>query len=316
MNQPLARPSATLHKPILPTWVFDSSTPDSLEDAAFSSGAALALLHTVFADPTTAVPTDLLRNRLALRAAVNCCRIEGRAVSESDLRDAYLLTVPGDTMGPNGDMLAFWRGGTCIRLRNAGWHSQLIALMPDYLQETVAEALDLSVSGAGGPAAQAPPVLTRLLAAFPRQEAAALLCVDAVLSHALGWDNPLPLLSLHLKRSELRQATEGEDIRLVCHALIARSAQDAVRLAHDLVRRAHHLRTIAPKLRTKGSDDALKLFLSEDAVFPSTMLSPKIHGSNTSMTSRSARRLCDRLVQLGVARELTGRSTFRMYGVA
>ena len=32
------------------------------------------------------------------------------------------------------------------------------------------------------------------------------------------------------------------------------------------------------------------------------------------MTDRAARRLCDRLVELGVVRELTG-ATFRLYGV-
>jgi Fic family protein len=34
------------------------------------------------------------------------------------------------------------------------------------------------------------------------------------------------------------------------------------------------------------------------------------------MTDRAARRFCDRLVELGVAQELTGRPTFRLYGIA
>jgi len=33
------------------------------------------------------------------------------------------------------------------------------------------------------------------------------------------------------------------------------------------------------------------------------------------MSDRAARRLCDRSVDLGVVRELTGRDTFRLYGV-
>nr|WP_268873933.1 DUF1403 family protein [Roseovarius atlanticus] len=44
------------------------------------------------------------------------------------------------------------------------------------------------------------------------------------------------------------------------------------------------------------------------------MLSPRIRGTTIPMTDRAAWRFCDRLVELGVARELTGRSTFRLYG--
>ena len=76
------------------------------------------------------------------------------------------------------------------------------------------------------------------------------------------------------------------------------------------------MRAVASKLRAKGSDAAVALFLSEDAVGPSTMLSPMIKGTSLPMTDRAARRFCDRLVELGVARELTGRATFRLYGIS
>ena len=75
------------------------------------------------------------------------------------------------------------------------------------------------------------------------------------------------------------------------------------------------LRAVAPKLRAKGAAEALALFRSHDAVSPSGMLSPMIKGTSFAMTDRAARRLCDRLVDLGAVRELTGRLTFRLYGV-
>ena len=86
-------------------------------------------------------------------------------------------------------------------------------------------------------------------------------------------------------------------------------------MARDLARRAEALRAVAPKLRAKGSAAAVGLFLAEEAVAPASMLSPRIRGTSVPMTDRAARRFCDRLVALGVARELTGRSTFRLYGV-
>ena len=321
MNKPLNHDTDALSKPILPSWIFDHQIPDCLEDAAFSSGAALSLLHVLLNDPNNGIPIDLLRNRLALRAAVHGSKIEGKGVTEAEVRDAYLLTVPGDAMGPDGDMLAFWRAGTAISLPHkrspeAGWQERLQGLLPEDLQEHL---LDWSASAedtGDSPIAKATSILTDIVQAFPRQEAVALLCADFILARSLGWHRPLPLFGLYVSRKTLRSVSEGEDIGIECHVAVAHAAQDAMRLAHDLARRAARLRAVAPKLRSKGSDEAVTLFLSEDAILPSTMLSPTIRGSSTSMTPRSARRLCERLIELGVVRELTGRASFRLYGVA
>lgn len=75
-------------------------TPETMENAGFASGSALALLHVALNDPNIAVPTELLRNRLALRAAVRCLKIEGRSDDDGRVRDAFLLTKPGGIMGP------------------------------------------------------------------------------------------------------------------------------------------------------------------------------------------------------------------------
>lgn len=316
MYQPLKHDLDAPPKPILPSWIFDHQALDCIEDAAFSSGAALSLLHVLLSDPNSGVPVELLRSRLALRAAVQCSKIEGRGVTEAELRDAYLLTVPGDAMGPDGDLLAFWRTSTALSLRHAGLQDRLRALLPEYMQEHLPDWSARAEGAAASPVARAISILTDIVRAFPRQEAVALLSADIILAQSLGWARPLPLFGLSVTRKILRAASEEEDIGLACHIAITRAAQDAVRMCHDLARRAARLRTIAPKLRSKGSDEAVQLFLSEDAVLPSTMLSPTIRGSSTAMTSRSARRLCERLIELGVVRELTGRATFRLYGVA
>ena len=113
----------------------------------------------------------------------------------------------------------------------------------------------------------------------------------------------MPLLASGLKRADLRK--QGDDLRLACHRALVSSAVEAVRLSTELARRAAHLKAVAPKLRAKGAGDAVEMFLTHDAVAPSALPLP----------DRAARRLCDRLVDLGAVRELTGRDTFRLYGV-
>ena len=294
----------------------DGSVAETPETAGFASGSALALLHVALNDPNINVPTELLRNRLALRAAAHCLKLEGRAQTEADIRDAYLLTAAGDAMGPAGDMLALWRTGSTLSFRHASWRERLNTALPEEMQEFFSNWMEQAEDAQGSPVTKAISILTDIVEAFPRQEAVALLCADVVLARSLGWNAPLPLFGLYFRGKALSAASNGEDVLVPCHVALAHAAQDAVRLAHDLARRAANLRSVELKLRTKGSQDAVRLFLSEDAVLPSTMLSPTIRGSSTAMTPRSARRFCERLIELGVVRELTGRASFRLYGVA
>jgi hypothetical protein len=272
----------------------------------------------VLADPAGILPVELLRSRLALRAAEACLKLEGRRESEADIRDAYCLTRTGDDMGPAGEMYDRWRKVSAIGLKRADWLARLKTWVPEHIAEELPEWIDAVGQGGptaiGSPVGQAAKMIDSVMNAFPREEAAALICGDLVLARALGWSHSVPLLGLHLKRRALLASTD--DLTLACHRAAALGAQDAVRLVHDLSRRAQRLRTVAPKLRAKGSEEAVALFLREDAVLPSTMLAPRILGTSIPMTDRAARRLCDRLVELGVVRELTGRSTFRLYGVA
>jgi len=159
-------------------------------------------------------------------------------------------------------------------------------------------------------------VMRAVLEVDDRAERIALLLSDIVLAQALDWKVVLPISAKHLTKAMLRDLTaDGQGADLKAQAGLLISIEGTIRLARDLASRATLLQAAAPKLRAKGSDAAVALFLSEDAIGPSTMLSPTIQGTTIPMTDRAARRFCDRLVELGVARELTGRPTFRLYGI-
>jgi hypothetical protein len=68
---------------------------------------------------------------------------------------------------------------------------------------------------------------------------------------------------------------------------------------------------VAPKLRAKGAARSVDLFLSRDALAPAAL----VREMPDSLSDRAARRLCERLVALGALRELTGRDSFRLYGI-
>lgn len=305
--------------PVLPGWIVGRGAQSTLESAGFASGSSLALLHAALIDPLLSVPTELLRQRLALRAAVLSVKLQGRNETEGEIRDAFHLTQAGDPMGPAGDMLAFWKAGLSRSVRGAAWQSEFALELPKFMRDDTVEAFKRAneLEGAS-PVSRIAVFLAELLKTHPRQEAEALLAADCLLASELGRENPLPLMALRLKRPAIRALLNDGDtagFEIACHNAVAASAQEALRLAYDLARRAKALCAVAPKLRAKGSDDAVALFLSEDAVFPSTMLSPAIKGTRIKMSEQAARRLCDRLIDLGVVRELTGRPTFRLYGV-
>ena len=301
----------------LPAWV-TSRAGESAQNVAFLSGATFAMLDMILKQNGESVPKILLANTLALQASAATSRLEGRMAREQDIRDAFHLTPAGDALGPDGDMLAFWRATVRLSLRGSGWIGTVATQADDHLTDDaphwIAEAID--AANQIGPLAAASDVIGTVVRADNRAERLACSLADVVLAKTLDWDHPLPLTALHLKKAALRDLRvnkAGSDTAV--QDAITKGAQSAYQIALALARRADVLKAVAPKLRTRGSADAVALFLRENAVAPSSMLAPRIQGTNTPMTSRAARRLCDRLVELGAARELTGRDTFRLYGV-
>lgn len=268
--------------------------PEAIEDAAFSSGMALAQLQMALTQER--LPQPVLRMRLALAAAEACAGFSGRAERAGALRDALYLLGPGDRPGPAGTLYQAWR------------HAVERPLSLRTLRRALPGDAWIAVwrrAGRGAPAARAAGVLETALTAEPRAETAALILADAALARALGWDHLVPLLAVGLQQDDLRRC--GTDLRLACYRAAARSAAEAARQASDLAERADRLKAVAPKLRAKGAGRAVEMILSRDAMAPSALTG--------IMSDRAARRLCERLVALGVVRELTGRDSFRLYGL-
>jgi len=293
--------------PRMPSWVTGART-ETLEDVAFQSGAALSHLHVALTQDK--VPQALLRERLALRAAEACVAQSGRVERAGELRDAVAFLQPGDQPGPAGVVYLSWRRAVERPVSVKALRRALPSLEP----EQIATWLDgcdpydgggPRGAGQGGPVPRAASVLQAVLGDSPRAQSMALTLADAALAQALGWSNVIPLLSTRLKRADLCKS--GDELRVACHRAVVSAAVEATREAVDLTRRTARLREVAPKLRAKGAEEAVMLFLTRDAVAPTTLTSLR--------SDRAARRFCDRLVELGAVRELTGRDTFRLYGV-
>ena len=175
------------------------------------------------------------------------------------------------------------------------------------LEEVVARATKLARGeGTFAAAAEIAAVSMKLR---PDCEPLALWLADAVLAHRLRWPTPVPLIAKEIRRADLRAAPrhlEGDGAWLMALSLAyARAAASASDLYAELARRATTLITAAPKLRSRDADRTLAILLSEDA-------QPATAGKTSD---RSSRRLFERLVALGAARELAGRSSFRLYGL-
>lgn len=269
-------------------------------------------------DPSQGVPIKLLANQLALHAATATSKLEGRLAREADIRDAYHLTPPAEARGPDGDLLAFWRDAARLKLTGRDWNGSLQDLAGAAFADDVLRLMAIGGdrTKSRGPLAGCVAVMRAVLEVDDRAERIACILADVVLARALNWKVVLPATAQSITKAMLRDLVadgQGADLNVQAGLLI--SIEDTIRLARDLATRAAALRAVIPKLRAKGSKAAADLFLSEDAIGPSMMLAPMIQGTTIPMTDRAARRFCDRLVELGVARELTGRPTFRLYGI-
>jgi hypothetical protein len=286
-------------------------------DPLFAAGAGLALLDACLrADPPAA---GALRGRLALQSAAASAKILRVNADEAALRD--LRFAVGDPLGPGAALLSLWPDGA----------GRPPSLDPAQILDAAAR-LDLAADpnglaslkacvGEGDPVSAAARAAAVAFCALPdappaEAEILALWVFDMVIAIRLRWPRPVPLIATKLLDPTLRLPGAARRPRPgdptwpnAVSGAIALAAAAALDLAADLARRSNTLIAVAPKLRSKPAQKIVDLLLAADCV------SPAEAAHHAPMTGRAARRLFDRLVALGAAREFSGRPAFRLYGL-
>jgi hypothetical protein len=302
--------------PAVPAWAAPRASVTSDADAAFLAGAALSTLdNLVRMQPDWA---GVWRQRLALKCAVSAVRLTGRSEDEAALRDAWVLRSSGDELGPAGCIFAAYKR---LAARPAPIDTTMLRQLADLFAirwsdelATIPAMIDNVTQAARMAPFAAAAIVAQLWAVRPDAEALAWWLADWMLAQRLRWDRPLPLLMAQRASTAFRLEAGRGRVRpgeprfeqAVCLALVQASAE-ACRLAAELARRADRLAVVAPKLRAKGAGEAIRLLLDQDAVSGAL---------RTEKLSRwASRRLFERLIEFEAVRELSGRSTFRIYGL-
>lgn len=317
MNRPLAPAShPVIPVPRVPAWAVPRAPVESDVEAAYMAGSALNSLDNLVR--SDAPWLGAWRQRLALKAATATVKLLRRTEDESALRDAWYLRQTGDEPGPAGNVLLAWRKlvGRSLPVSVEDLQS-VVDLLGIFRSDGFADRLEELTDDIRS-AAPAPLIAARAATAIVREdakaEALAWWMADLALSWRMGWTHVVPLLAPQIHAAGLRTGPDRRRARpdmpgyerAICLAAAA-GAAEACRLAAGIARQAERLAAVTPKLRAKGAGEVIALLLSDDAV----------SGSFTSkaMTRWASRRLFERLQQLDAVRELSGRPTFRLYGL-
>ncbi len=308
--------TASSWSPRLPGWTMAHGKDLSETDAAFAAGIALKSLDDLIrSDPQW---LGCWRDRLALRSAAVAARMVGHSEEETAIRDAVLLTAAGDDPGPAGKLFL----ATRMLARRTGAVitpfvkelADLLALRWDDGLAVVPDLVDTAIqSGRAAPFAVAD-LIAAIFAVRPDAEVMALGLAEAVLAHKLKWPKSAPLLLPERFGSAFRaiggrgRVRPGEPAypKAICLGLVD-GVEAALRSAVEIDRRAARLLAVAPKVRTKGGAPVIRKLLAEDAVPASA--------PGSDLSRWAANRLFERLESFEAVRELSGRSSFRIFGL-
>lgn len=302
----------------LPGWALARDRDRDIDerDAVFAAGIALKSLDDLIrTDPPW---LGCWRDRLALKSAAVAARMVGRNEEQAAIRDAMLLTVSGDDPGPAGKLFLATR---MLSRRsgpiNTSFVKELAALLGMKWTESLASIPDMAdsaiQSGRAAPAAVVD-LLTAISAVRPDAEVLALGLAESVLAHKLNWSKPVPLLLPERFGPAFRtiggrgRVRPGEPAyaKAICLALVD-GVEAALRSAGEIDRRAARLLAVAPKVRTRGAEPVIRKLLTEDAVPASA--------PGSDLSRWAANRLFERLESFEAVRELSGRSSFRIFGL-
>lgn len=280
-------------------------------------GAQLEGLHQALAKSPI---RGLLADRTGLQAAAKVLTRSGRPEGLAELRDMRLM---GDPAGPAAPVLSAWiwlsglpwEDSAATRYRHRRDEDETDDEAADRRHHTrlqdLVQSLDLRDAGAGedlalalGAAATLPCPLAAVGAALhagtglplPVQ----LLAVDYALGRCLGWS--LPLYSLGLGRLDQPDRTPDSVARTLLAGLLEVEA-----MLRPLTHKADALLAAGRQVRTRQAQAVIEQILARDAVWSGAL--------KDLLPDRPARRLLQRLIDLGAVRELSGRPIYRIYGL-
>lgn len=302
----------------IPDWARPNPADASLEGAVFCAAISLKTLD----DLVRSQPVWLgcWRMRQALVCAHAACQGLRLKTDAGALRDAVLLCGTDGDPGPAGRIYQITRRlsrrAPNVSTKTILALTQALGLKPlsDPDLTRLIEALETAQQTRQSPPLAAAALITSLTRLNPDFEILGWILADNVFAARLGWSAPVPLLlsarfgsALRLRQGRGRMTpTDPDFTRALCLAYVE-GTQSALNSATAIARNASTLSAVAPHLRSKGAQTIIQQLLAQDSILATA--------PECGLSRWAATRLFARLISFGAVRELSGRSSFKIYGL-